>query len=54
MDTLKGVNTAFRQKIYIIQCSSRNPMRKTEAVKKNTLIKLENIIFLKIYLPFAS
>ena len=39
MDTLKGVNTAFRQKIYIIQCSSRNPMRKTEAVKKKYIDK---------------
>lgn len=53
MGTLKGV-TAFRQKIYVIQCTSRNPVSKTEAVKRNTLIKLGNIIFLKTHLPLAS
>ena len=45
MGTLKGVTTAFREKIYVIQCSRRNPMSKTEVVKRNTLIKLENNLF---------
>ena len=54
MGTLKGVTTAFREKMYVIQCTSRNPMCKTEVVKRKTLIKLENIIFLKTHLPFVS
>lgn len=53
MGTLKGVNTAFRQKIYIIQCSSRKPMSKTEAVKKNTVIKLEKHHFPENLPPFC-